>query len=232
MDIRGILFDSGDTLVYPKSGSWWPGPDFKSILLRLGIEPVPVESDTMKTALEEGSAYLGANHLVANLREEKEQFKTYYRIVLDKLGINKDEELIEELARAYVEECNFQLYPDTVPVLEKLTVNGIVLGVISDAWPSLHNKYVALGIRHYFRSFTISAEEGCCKPNELIYRRAIDETGITPKKLLFIDDDLDNVKAATRLGMNGMVMLRNKDTDIKEVTFVHDLYDILLLIDR
>ena len=121
MDIKGILFDSGDTLVYPRSGSWWPGPDFESILLHHGINAADFEADTMRLALDEGYTYLDANHRVANLEEEKEQFRTYYRIICDKLGIGEDDGLIEDLMRAYVETCNFQLYPDTIPVLENLS---------------------------------------------------------------------------------------------------------------
>lgn len=132
---------------------------------------------------------------------------------------------------AYVEKCNFQLYQDTVSVLEKLTKNGVTLGIISDAWPSLHNKYVTLGIRHYFKSFTISAEVGCCKPDELIYRKAIDEIGIVPENLLFVDDDFDNVKGAIRTGINGIVMLRNKDVTISEVPCVKELSEILDMIE-
>ncbi len=230
MDIQGILFDSGDTLVFPKFGSWWPGPKFEPILQRYGIN-IHFNLDIMRLALEEGLAYLDTNHLVANLKEEKDKFRTYYRIVCSDLGINADDRLIDDLAYAYVDECNFQLYSDTISVLEKLMKKGITLGVISDAWPSLHNKYIALGIRHYFKSFTISAEVGCCKPNELIYRKAIDEIGINPKNLLFVDDDLDNVKAAIRLDLNGIVMQRNKDTYISDVPVAHDLHDVFRFLE-
>jgi len=230
MDIKGILFDSGDTLVFPNSGSWWPGPEFESILLQHGIDAADFKTDTIRLALDEGYTYLDTNYLVANLEEEKDQFRTYYRIICGKLGITQDDGLIEDLMRAYVEKCNFQLYPDTVPVLDELSSNGIVLGIISDAWPSLHNKYITLGIRHYFKSFTISAEVGCCKPNGLIYRKAIDEIGIVPKNLLFIDDDIDNVKAAIRTGMNGKVMLRNMTTTVHEVPCVQELADIMDII--
>jgi putative hydrolase of the HAD superfamily len=227
MDIKGILFDSGDTLVFPRSGSWWPGPDFESILLQYGIDAADFETDTMRLALDEGYTYLDANHQVANLEEEKDQFRTYYRIICDKLGIVQDDALIEDLMCAYVEECNFQLYPDTIPMLEKLSNSNIALGIISDAWPSLHDKYITLGIRRYFKSFTISAEVGCCKPNELIYRKAIDEIGIAPKNLLFIDDDIDNVKGAIQLGMSGIVIQRNKVETVNDVTYISELADIL-----
>ena len=228
MEIKGILFDSGDTLVFPKTGSWWPGPAFEPILLRHDIA-LSFHADTMSSALEAGLSYLEANHHVVNLDQEKDQFRTFYRIICDKLGITVDDSLIEELACAYVEECNFQLYSDTIPVLEGLTSAGITLGIVSDAWPSLHNKFVSLGIRHYFNSFTISAEAGCSKPDEMIYRKAIDETGIDPDLLLFVDDDPDNVKAAVKLGMNGIVMLRHGEDAIREVPFVHNLHDILLI---
>ena len=230
MDIKGILFDSGDTLVFPKSGSWWPGPEFDSILLQHGINADGFDTDIMKSALDEGYIYLDTNHRVANLEEEKEQFRNYYRIICDRLGINQDDELIEDLMRAYVEICNFQRYPDTVPVLERLSNSDIALGIISDAWPSLHDKYLTLGIRHYFKSLTISAEVGCCKPNELIYLKAIDDIGIVPRNLLFVDDDFDNVKGAIRTGMNGAVMQRNKDASIGEIPYVRELAEILYMI--
>lgn len=227
MDIKGILFDSGDVLVFPKSGSWWPGPEFESILQKYGIDAADFKADTMISAMDEGYTYLDTNHLVRDLEEEREPFRTYYRIICEKLGINEDDELIEDLMRAYVEKYNFQLYPDTILVLEKLTNNGTTLGVISDAWPSLHNKYVSLGIRHYFKSFTVSSVVGCCKPEELIYRKAIDEIGIDPKNLLFVDDDVDNVKGANRTGMNGIVMLRNKAETVSDVPYINELAEIL-----
>ena len=71
---------------------------------------------------------------------------------------------------------------------------------------------------------------GCCRPDEQIYRRAIDEIGIESKNLLFVDDDTENVKAAIRLGMNGIVMLRHRGTEEGEVPFALDLYDILKIL--
>ena len=38
-EIKGILFDSGDTLVRPVDGQWFPSPMFHSILETHGIEP-------------------------------------------------------------------------------------------------------------------------------------------------------------------------------------------------
>lgn len=226
-DIQGILFDSGDTLVFPKSGSWWPGPDFETILLRHGVEPVRFDPVSMEAALAEGLAWLDSDHFIVTLEEEMEQFRTFYRIITKSLSIHGTDELNEDLARAYVKECHFRLYPDTAPVLEKLANSDIVMGILSDAWPSLRNKFDILGVRHYFTSFTISSETGCCKPDDLIFKQAMDDIGIAPKNLLFIDNDIGNVRASIRLGMNGVVILRNSEKAVSDVPCIRNLSDIL-----
>ena len=232
MRIKGILFDSGDTLIFPKTGSWWPGPDFEPILQRHGIYISQFSPRQMKTALDEGEKYLAANHSISDLEEEREQFRTYYRIVCSNLGIGeKDNQLFEDLAGAYVDGCNVDLYPDTVSTLNKLTKEGVILGILSDAWPSLNKKYEMLSIRKYFKSFTISSQVGCCKPNELIYQKAIHEIGINPENLLFVDDDYENAKAAVRLGMRGTVISRNgENVGIKDIPFIEDLNSVFKII--
>jgi putative hydrolase of the HAD superfamily len=115
-----------------------------------------------------------------------------------------------------VDGSNVELFPDTVPALEQLKDKGIVLGILSDAWPSLENKYSRLGIKQYFKSFTISARVGCYKPNDLMYRTAVADIGIEPHKLLFVDNDLESVQAAIKLGMDGVVMARDSRDMILE----------------
>jgi putative hydrolase of the HAD superfamily len=230
MNVRGILFDSGDTLVFPRGGSWWPGPDFHSVLKRHGLT-APEDRDAMAAALEEGDTYLGAHHSAADLTEETEEFRGYYRTVCRRLGLaGTDDGLIEDLASAYVDGCNLELFPDAVDTLARLANSRVTLGVLSDAWPSLEKKYVALGIRKYFRSFTISAEVGCCKPCDKIYLTAIDDIGVDAQDILFIDDDLENVRAAIRLGMKGTVISRNKQSIAGDTPVIRDLHSIFELI--
>ena len=227
MNLKGFLFDSGDTLVFPRGGSWWPGPDFQTILRRHGISDAGISPERMRIALDEAEKYLGVNHSIADCDEEREQFRNYYRIISRNLGFSGIEAgMIDDLASAYVDGCNLELYSDTVDALERLTRGGMTLGVLSDAWPSLERKYATLGIRQYFKSFTISAEVGCCKPCDEIYLRAIDDIGIDAQDLLFVDDDLENVRAAIRLGMKGAVILRDKQTVAGDTPFIRDLRGI------
>ena len=48
---------------------------------------------------------------------------------------------------------------------------GFSLGIISDAWPSLERKYRLLDLRKYFKTFVISAQVGCCKPDRKDFRK-------------------------------------------------------------
>ena len=65
--------------------------------------------------LDEGMHYLDDNHHLMTEDEEREQFRTYYRILLEYLGLrNPDNGLLCELADAVVDEIEFELFNDTI----------------------------------------------------------------------------------------------------------------------
>jgi len=78
----------------------------------------------------------------------------------------------------------------------------------------------------------VSVEVGCSEPNELIFRKAIDDINIGFENLLFVVNDLDNVKAAIRLAMNGLVLIGDRNVKISEVEvpFIHELRDIFEIV--
>ncbi len=228
-DVKGILFDSGDTLVRPIGGKWWPGARFREILDNYNIRDL--SWSRMECALEEGIRYLDDHHHLMTVDEERAQFRTFYRIVLENLGqCNPDTSLLSALACARVDEVDFEIFDDTPAVLERLFKNGFSLGIISDAWPSLERKHRLLGLRSFFQTFVISAQIGCCKPDERIYKRAIDELGLPPEKLLFVDDVPENVEKAIELGMKGILMVRNGITPDVDIQCVKNLEEFEALL--
>ena len=229
-DIKGILFDSGDTLVRPIGGSWWPGPYFHEILDKHNIRDL--SWSRLEGALDEGMRYLDDNHHLMTEDEEREQFRTYYRILLEHLGLrNPDRGLLCELADAVVDEIEFELFDDSIPVLERLHERGLSLGIVSDAWPSLDKKYRLRGLRNYFQTFVISAQIGCCKPDERNYKRAVDELGMPPDNLLFVDDCPENVEKAIELGLNGILKVRSGEpADAGDFEWVRNLEEIETLL--
>ena len=94
----------------------------------------------------------------------------------------------------------------------------------------MDRRYRELGLWHYFDAFAISALVGCWKPCERIYTTAIDELGLPPESLVFVDDWPENVAAAGRLGMRGVVISRygkTPKTDLPVVTGLDEVVDMI-----
>ena len=60
------------------------------------------------------------------------------------------------------------------------------------------------GLDQCVDTIIISAEEGLIKPDERIYRLALDRLGVRPEEAVFVDDRLVNVEAAQRLGLHAV----------------------------
>ena len=151
--------------------------------------------------------------------------------MLEHLGLrNPDTSLLSTLAHARVDDVDFELFNDTLSVLERLYEKGFSLGIISDAWPSLERKFRLLNLRKYFKTFVISAQLGCCKPDRKIFGRAIAEMELPPEKLLFVDDDPRYVKQAIGLGLNGILMVRSGEPADVGVEWVRNLEEIEVLL--
>jgi putative hydrolase of the HAD superfamily len=75
-------------------------------------------------------------------------------------------------------------------------------GMLSNNW-STDGRAMAqeLGIADCFDAFVTSAEIGVMKPDPCIYQVALDRLGLSPPETVFVDDFVENVKAARRLGM-------------------------------
>jgi len=110
------------------------------------------------------------------------------------------------------------------------------LAVVSDAWPSLENVFRQAGLRNYFSSFIISSQKGITKPNELMYKSALDELNVSSEEAIFIDDSIKNCDGANKLGIKSFLLCRdlksynyNKST-CEKYTVVRSLKDIVKII--
>jgi putative hydrolase of the HAD superfamily len=61
-----------------------------------------------------------------------------------------------------------------------------------------------MGIVDCFDVFVTSAEIAVMKPDPRIYQVALDRLGLLPPEAIFVDDFVENVEAARRLGMGGV----------------------------
>ena len=207
-EIKGILFDSGDTLVRPLGGQWFPSPYFHSILESHGVDGL--DWSKLGQAARAGGSYLSSNHNLSTEDEERDQFQEFHELALKELGLAEpSRELTRELSLAVVDGTNMEPFPDVHVSLERLNARGLRMGILSDTWPSLERKYREMGMRDYFGPFVISALLGVSKPHERMYIEAIDAMELPPENLLFVDNLPENVRAAEALGMQGVVMARD-----------------------
>ena len=228
-EIQGVLFDSGDTLVRPIAGSWWPKQSFIEAFEAHGVEHA--DMSRFDEAISLGIRFLDDNHNLTTEEEERRQFRTAYTIVIETLGVKSPpESLLADMLRPFEEGTGIEPFPDTRRVLEQLSNDGLKLGIVSDNWPSLDRRYRQLGLRHYFDAFVISALLGCWKPSELMYATAVEEIGLPHESLMFVDDRPKNVAAAVRVGMRGVVISRYGEIPETDHPVVKGLDEVVAMI--
>jgi len=228
--IRGILFDSGDTLVKPKAGEWFPRQHFVDAFRAQGV--TGAHMDRFEDALDVGLRYLNEHHALAVAEDiERDQFHTAYGLILRALGISDPtKDLIDDILRPFEEDVGMEPFPDTLRVLQRLKSAGFRMGVVSDNWPSLDRRFRGMGLRSYFDAFVISALVGSSKPSERIYRVAVDEIGIPPEHLAFVDDRPVNVAAAEKIGMKGVVISRYGEVPDTDLPVISDLDGLIAIV--
>ena len=228
--VKGVLLDSGDTLVRPIGGAWWPGAHFRRILLENGVKHFAWKG--LEGALQKGMDYLDTHPHVLTEDEECDQFKAYYKIVLGELGLSEQaDNLLTKLAEACVDQTEFHPFPETRGCLERLEGRGLRLGIISNGWPSLERKYREFGIRNFFHAFVISSQAGCCKPDERIYHTAIEQMELPAEALLFVDDWSEAVQKANEMGMTGVWLDRRAERGSSNLNRVESLEELLNMLE-
>lgn len=97
--------------------------------------------------------------------------------------------------------------------LQETYRTGLISNAFDDLRPLLAEQ---LKIMDAFDVVVISAEEGLKKPQPGIYQAALQRLGLLAHEAVFVDDFIENVKAAQQLGMYA-VHFRNADQARSEV---------------
>ena len=130
-------------------------------------------------------------------------------------GTLTDEEAIEIVCKKYPknEKCIRDIMlnwhemqtplEDTVKVYRKLKENGYKIYLLSNYHESaFHKIYEKYDFIRQADGGIISSSVKYLKPEEEIYKCLLEKYNLIPKECVFIDDTLDNVKAAEKIGFN------------------------------
>lgn len=125
-----------------------------------------------------------------------------------------DADISEETFSEIYTQDKFWPIPSTIGIIRDLKKNNYKVGLLSNTseWD------YELGFKPIFRragiefdSESLSFKVGAMKPDEKIYRHALESLALNPKQCLYIDDIEKYVEAAEKLGIKGVHYVCGKD---------------------
>ncbi len=105
-------------------------------------------------------------------------------------------------ARKFKNKKDIKVF-EIVNILKKL---GIKIAICSNTIGPHATKKRTAGIYDLFPIVILSHEVGYRKPDAKIYEITLNKLGVKPKEVIFVDDSEENVTAAEKLGMKGIVI--------------------------
>ena len=112
-----------------------------------------------------------------------------------------------EITRGWEQHENFELYEDTIPVLDELRRAGLRIGLVSNSARDVHAfaRHHALAIDAGISSF----HHGRTKPHASIFRAVLDLIEVEPADAVMVGDTIaDDVEGARALGMRAILLDR------------------------
>jgi len=183
--IRAAIFDLGgviiDIRIEEMLGSW-----ARSVGVEQEQVAAVLSADTRHHALERGEISI----------------RDYHAHVVDRMGRPLS---FEEFLRGW-NAIFGDLLPGVTGLLAqcrrflRVVALSNTNAIHADVWRVRH----ADVLRHFERIF-VSHEMGARKPEPECFRQVLEYLAVAPQRVVFIDDCAENVEAAVRLGMKGIV---------------------------
>ncbi len=182
--IKAVIFDVGGVLItneeeYIKA----------DIIATLGIT-----GDQYRDARKE---LLGYN--TGEIPDEKAFWKRFIEFTKSVAPIPKASLWSREFAKRY------QIQKGVSDIVRSLKRNGIKLAVLSNTIEPHVKITRGKGVYKPFEVVVLSNEVGMRKPDSKIYELTLARLNVKPEHCVFVDDDQENVAAATNLGINGIL---------------------------
>ncbi len=138
--------------------------------------------------------------------------KTHWLNVAETLGLS-DTDLGDFQKRFWAGDRLDETLVGYIRKLKNTFTTGLLSNAWSDAREMLTNRRPCLDAFHYS---IFSCEIGLAKPDLAIYEYILNRCGVEPFEAIFVDDAIENIEAANRLGMAGIHFI-NADQAVAEV---------------
>jgi HAD superfamily hydrolase (TIGR01509 family) len=133
-----------------------------------------------------------------------------------------------------------ELYPDVIPSLAAMEAMGVDMGILSNLWHFPANRImVDLELGQFFQSedCIFSYQVGLRKPDQRIFHEACRRSGRKPADNVMVDDNMDVIVGAARVGMHTVLMDREgkySPLDVAHIpncTYVTNMAQLIRLIE-
>ena len=202
MTLRAVLFDVDFTLAKPGPDL---GPDGYGLLgRRFGLDLDPTRyAEARAAAIETLEKHPELDH-------DEEVWVLFTERIIRGMGGDSERayECAVEMTRAWEHAHNFELYEDTLPVLDELRAMDIKLGLVSNTGRDL-----AAFVAHHGLDVDVALSSGAhgkVKPDPSIFRAALDRLGVRPEEAAMVGDSPeDDIEGARALGMRAFLVDRD-----------------------
>ena len=195
---RVVLFDFGGVLA---EEGFREG--LKAIAKRKGLDPEDFYKISADLVYQTGYITGGCDE------------NSYWNALRKKTGVKGDDrEFREEILK------RFKLRREMTTVVRKLKSSGFIVAILSDQTNWLDELDRRTPFRYYFDYVFNSFHLKKTKRDSSIFRDVCDLLGVRPEEILFVDDNLENVKRATRQGFRAIHFKSAREFRTEINTFV------------
>jgi len=128
-------------------------------------------------------------------------------------GVSTDEQFFAMLNKRFNGNVSKEMFLDAVngavdvssevyDLAARLRKHGIATGIFSNVFAMNAAAIRKQGLYDGFEPVLLSCDEGCAKPDEEFYKKAIERTSVQASEILLIDDQEKCLPPAEKLGMH------------------------------
>lgn len=215
-DIQAVFFDAAGTLF---SVTRPVAEIYLDLAVQHGFRPGPDAKVSIKSAFQRAMqdapppAFQVEDPAEIKRCERLWWFDVVHNVFYRVGMFQRFDDFFEEVFRRFDGPDLWQLYPETLDVLQDLRRRGLELGIVSNFDTRLFNVLRGLKLDEYFETVTISSLARAAKPAPGIFQLALEKHALDPEEALHVGDSLrDDVIGATRAGLRGVWLDRSGES--------------------
>ena len=207
--MRKLILDCGGVLVYPRLGEWTLPFGMAKIL---GPERArDLHTSKYLLAHRQCAQWLDESRPMRGVEDERRVRREYIRAMDAQMNWGLTEDEIDRLGDDFTDNMDrYGFFDDVKPWLKRWRAQGVALGLLSDAMPSILVFMERYGILSDFDAAVISTQVGAIKPDPRMYAAILEAMRAEPGDCLFVDDKAENLEGAVAAGMRAVQMARSE----------------------